>query len=164
MRRTGSTSSSALVLLQAALFAACASAAGPGGGPEPAAPTAEITRILQASADAWNRGDVDGFLLPYHRSPELSFVGSDDIVRGFSALRARYQGGYFDSGLPPRLRFTDLEVRPLGESNALMLGRYTLEDRSGGAVTSTGIFTLVWGRTPDGWRILHDHTSETGPR
>ena len=118
---------------------------------------------MHASAAAWNRGDVDGFLAPYLHAPELTFVGSSGLVRGFDTLRARYGAGYFDEGLPDRLRFTDLEIRALSEGHALMLGRYVLEERTGGAVTSTGIFTLVWGRTAAGWRILHDHTSETGP-
>lgn len=123
----------------------------------------EIVAALHASADAWNRGDLDGFLRTYLDSPELTFIGRDEVVRGFSTLRALYDGGHFEGGPPPRLRFDVLEVRPLGEPTALLIGRYTLQDTASGATTSTGLFTLVWGRTPEGWRILHDHTSETGP-
>lgn len=162
MRRTGPTSSRVPALLLAGALAACGGRASP-DAPGPGVPEDEIIGVLQASADAWNRGDIDGFLLPYHQSPDLTFVGAAGIVRGFSTLRGRYQGGYFDAGPPPRLSFVDLEIRPLGGSNALMLGRYTLEDRTSGAVTSTGIFSLVWGHTAEGWRILHDHTSETSP-
>ncbi|HUH12900.1 MAG TPA: nuclear transport factor 2 family protein [Longimicrobiales bacterium] len=161
MRRTASTSSS-LAALFLALGATACGGRSPHAPPQPAS-SDTLTAALHASADAWNQGDIDGFLAPYLHGAELTFVGGDGLVRGFEALRARYGAGYFAQGLPDRLGFTDIEVRPLGPGHALMLGRYVLEARAGGAVTSTGIFTLVWGRTPEGWRILHDHTSETGP-
>ena len=161
MRRTASTSSSFTALLLVLCTGACGGRSSP--APSPSPPTETLTAALHASAEAWNRGDIEGFLAPYLDDPSLTFVGGDGVVRGFETLRSRYGAGYFAQGLPDRLRFTELEVRPLGDSHAVMLGRYILEARAGGAVTSSGIFTLLWGRTADGWRILHDHTSETGP-
>jgi beta-aspartyl-peptidase (threonine type) len=26
-----------------------------------------------------------------------------------------------------------------------------------------GVFSLVWQKFPDGWKIIHDHTSQTPP-
>ncbi|HUF13491.1 MAG TPA: nuclear transport factor 2 family protein [Longimicrobiales bacterium] len=118
--------------------------------------------VLQASAAAWNRGDLQGFLEPYENSPRTSFAGQSGFIRGYDALRESYARGYWSSGAPAdSLAFEVIEVRPLGARAALMLGRYLLSDRTSGALTSTGIFSLVFVHTADGWKITHDHTSET---
>jgi len=45
----------------------------------------------------------------------------------------------------------------LSEQSALVTGRFIL---SGGTEPEqSGWFTLVWIRTPAGWRAIHDHTS-----
>jgi ketosteroid isomerase-like protein len=70
----------------------------------------------------------------------------------------RYREKYFAGGRPLQaLRFDDLAVRPLGPDHALVTGRFLLS--GGGLADQSGRFTLVWVRTPEGWRILHDHSS-----
>jgi uncharacterized protein (TIGR02246 family) len=118
-----------------------------------------VPAMLRASAEDWNNGDLDGFLDDYLDSPETAFVGSD-VSFGVEEIRARYLRSYWSTGRPEGLlAFEDIHVRPLGADHALARGRYVLTDRSTGAQTSTGMFTLVLVRTPDGWRIIHDHSS-----
>lgn len=130
-------------------------------GSLPDAPAgAEMKSALLASAEAWNRGDLDGFMAPYLPSPGLTFSGSGGVRRGFDAVMRRYRDDYFESGASlPVLRFEDLETRDLGADHALMLGRYVLLDPASEARIDTGFFSLVWVRTVDGWRIMHDHTT-----
>lgn len=117
--------------------------------------------MLQSSADAWNRGDLDSFLDDYLDSPETAFLGSD-VSFGVDEIRARYLRSYWSTGRPEGLlRFEDIHVRPLGSEHALTRGRYVLTDRNSGRETSRGLFSLVLVRTPDGWRIIHDHSSES---
>ncbi len=148
---------SRLPVLAAALFlAACAAPR----TPSPATATASIVATLQASADAWNRGDLDGFLKPYLDSSETTFMTARGVVHGLDTIRARYRAGYWKSGGPPQLlRFGDITVRNLGPDHALMTGRYRLRDRATGAPADSGNFTLIWRRTPGGWKIIHDHSS-----
>lgn len=154
------------ILAAVAFLAACG-----GGRPTPidgslpeAPAAAELEEALMASAEAWNRKDLDGFMAPYLRSPGLTFSGSGGVRRGFEAVVARYRASYFDADAAlPTLRFTDVETRDLGADHALMLGRYVLLDPDSGERQDTGFFSLVWVRTREGWKIMHDHTSAAAP-
>ena len=115
-----------------------------------------IGAVLQAQQSAWNRADVDAFLQGYWHSPELTFSGSSGVARGWDGVLARYKKNYPDRAAMGQLDFSDLEFRFLGPDAALVLGKWHLKrekDEVG------GVFTLVWQRFPDGWRIIHDHTS-----
>ena len=147
------------LLLGVALLPAC-SAASTDGGPAPR--HEQVVDILLASADAWNRGDLTGFLEPYEDSDLTSYAGRAAFVHGFDRLRDTYARGFWADGPPAdSLAFDVLELRPLDDRAALMLGRYHLLSRSDGTTTSTGIFSLVWILTDHGWKITHDHTAET---
>ncbi len=56
-----------------------------------------------------------------------------------------------------KLEFSELEIRQLGPDAALVLGRWHLQRQAGDI---GGIFTLVFQKFPDGWRIIHDHTTQ----
>jgi uncharacterized protein (TIGR02246 family) len=129
--------------------------------PAPGAVSAEITRELQASAGEWNRGNLDGFLVPYSDDAGTTFVGSSGLVRGKEAIRQKYVASYFHPGgtLPGNLSFADIDVRPLGDDHALAVGRWIISDRASGRQTAAGIFSLVFEHTSQGWRIIHDHSS-----
>ena len=146
-------------VLLLAVLAGCAPSAGAPSLPLPD-PTGEIVAALEASTAAWNRGDLAGFLEPYLDSPETTFVGSGGLLRGKEEIQARYQASYWENGAPEDvLRFENIEVRPLSNEHALAVGRYVLTERDAGPETASGIFSLVFTRTPDGWKIIHDHSS-----
>ncbi len=56
-----------------------------------ASPVAEIQAILRAQQGAWNRGDIDGFMNGYARSPSTVFVAADEVRRGWETVRERYR-------------------------------------------------------------------------
>jgi ketosteroid isomerase-like protein len=116
----------------------------------------EITTILDDQQAAWNRGDVDAFMKGYWNSPELTFAGSSGITRGWQPVLDRYRKNYPDQQAMGKLDFSALEVRPLGKNATLVLGRWRLKRASG---ELGGVFTLVFQHFPEGWRIIHDHTS-----
>ena len=120
-------------------------------------PSQAIRAVLSAQQAAWNQGDIPAFLKGYWNSPELTFSGSDGIVRGYDGLLARYKKTYPDKAAMGELDFTGLEIRPLGSDAALVLGKWHLQRASGPV---GGVFTLVFRRFPDGWRIIHDHTNQ----
>jgi ketosteroid isomerase-like protein len=119
-------------------------------------PGAAITAILDDQQTAWNRGDVDAFMKAYWDSPQLSFAGASGITRGWQPVLARYRKNYPDQKAMGHLDFSELEVHPLGKDAALVIGRWHLKRDSG---ELGGIFTLIFQRFPEGWRIIHDHTS-----
>jgi uncharacterized protein (TIGR02246 family) len=117
-----------------------------------------INAVLVAQQEAWNRGDVDAFLTGYWHSEDLTFSGSGGISRGWNEVLARYKKTYPDRGAMGTLDFSGLEFRFLGPDSALVLGRWHLK-RGGEGGDIGGVFSLVWQRFPEGWRIIHDHTS-----
>lgn len=128
---------------------------------EPVGAGGAIQKILKEQQSAWNRGDVKEFLQGYWHSPELTFSGSGGITRGWDEVLARYQKTYPNAAAMGRLDFSDLEFRFLGEDSALVLGKWHLtreKDELG------GVFTLVFRKFPEGWRIIHDHTSLVTPK
>jgi L-asparaginase / beta-aspartyl-peptidase len=120
---------------------------------------AAITSVLKAQQTAWNRGDVDAFLKGYWESPELTFSGSNGVSRGWDGVLSRYKKNYPDRAAMGELNFSDLEFRFLGSDAALVLGKWHLKREIGDI---GGVFTLVWQKFPEGWKIIHDHTSAVG--
>ena len=120
----------------------------------------EIRAVLRGQQEAWNRGDIDGFMNGYARAETTVFVSGDEVMRGWQTVRDRYLKKYSDRARMGTLAFSDLEIEPLGPDSALALGRWELKRASD---NPHGRFTLVFRKMPDGWRIVHDHTSAAAP-
>lgn len=123
---------------------------------QPLSRNAEIRAVLNEQQAAWNRGDVEGFMKGYWNSPDLTFAGSNGVTRGWEPVMARYRRNYPDAAAMGHLDFSDIEIRLLGSDAALVLGRWHLKRASD---EPGGVFTLVFQKFPEGWRIIHDHTS-----
>jgi ketosteroid isomerase-like protein len=121
---------------------------------------AAILEVIKNQQVNWNKGDVDAFVEGYWHSPELTFSGTSGIARGWEAVRARYKKNYADREAMGQLGFSALEFRFLGADAALVLGHWHLARAKGDV---GGVFSLVWERFPEGWRIIHDHTSAAEP-
>jgi ketosteroid isomerase-like protein len=117
---------------------------------------AAVRALLTAQMADWNRGDIDGFMRGYWKSEETTFAGTSGISRGWQTVLDHYHKNYPDRAAMGHLDFSEIETTPLGNDAALILGRWHL-NRDAGPVG--GIFTLVARRFPEGWRIIHDHTS-----
>ena len=115
----------------------------------------EIEQTLARQDAAWNTGDVEEFMDAYWRSPELTFCSGGRVTRGWQPTLEGYRTRYPDRAAMGRLSFTDLEITPLGDMAALVLGRWHL-DR---AEPVGGMFTLVMRKEDGRWVIIHDHTS-----
>jgi ketosteroid isomerase-like protein len=113
-----------------------------------------LRHLLEEQQAAWNRGDIDAFMQGYWHSAETTFSGTSGVTRGWDAVLARYHRNYPDRAAMGHLEFSGLEIIPLCEDAALILGNWHL-DRG---TPVGGVFTLVAKRFPEGWRIIHDHT------
>ncbi len=146
------------VLLLGLLVGAC-SAASPGPAPLPAtwsADEAQIRAATLASAEAWNRGDLKGHLSLYVDT--VTFMTRTGPRPGVAAIEEAFSKAYFRDGRPKQtLTFEQVTVRPLGRDAALQTGRFLLS--GGGEAEQSGWFTLVWVRTTQGWKAVHDHSS-----
>lgn len=114
--------------------------------------------LLQMQQDAWNAGDIEAYMQGYLNSERLRFVGSGGETRGWQSVLDGYLRGYPDRESMGVLSFDILEIRHLGTGYAMIYGKYTLARIN---EQLTGLFTLLAEHTENGWRITHDHTSET---
>jgi uncharacterized protein (TIGR02246 family) len=122
---------------------------------------AAIETVLTTQQRAWNDGNVDAFLDGYWRSEELTFSGGHGVSKGWNGVRERYEKSYPDRTTMGKLDFSGLEFRGLGPDAALVLGRWHLAREKGDV---GGVFSLVFQRFPEGWKIIHDHTSVVPPQ
>lgn len=116
----------------------------------------EIRAVMSAQAAAWNRGDIDGFMNGYARSDATEFISGDKLTRGWQTVRDRYKKKYDSREKMGTLTFSELKITRLSGDAALVIGRWRLVRKND---KPHGRFTLLFRRTPDGWRIAHDHTS-----
>jgi|SRR5579871_713792 len=123
-----------------------------------ATPEQQIREVLNIQVAAWNQGDIPAFMDGYDKSESTTFVGVA-ITKGHAQVLANYQKRYPTRDKMGTLRFSDIEVRQLGPDYASVLGRYHLDRSTEGGGEASGIFTLIFHRTGQGWRIILDHTS-----
>jgi ketosteroid isomerase-like protein len=119
---------------------------------------ADVERVLRTQQDAWNRHDLEGFMAGYWNSPELTFFSGAQQREGWQATIERYRERYSSPGHEMgKLEFSGLRVEVLGQEAAFVRGTWLLTMSDG--KTPHGLFTLVFRKFPEGWKIVHDHTS-----
>jgi ketosteroid isomerase-like protein len=119
---------------------------------------AEIRRVLDAQVEAWNRKDLIGYMNGYWKSPELTFFGGAAVTRGWQATLDRYKKRYQGEGREMgRLTFADLSIESFGNGAGLARGHWKLTMTNG--ETHEGLFTVVFRKLAEGWRVVHDHSS-----
>jgi ketosteroid isomerase-like protein len=117
-----------------------------------------IERVLSTQQKAWNRHDLEGFMAGYWNSPELTFFSGGKENDGWQATIDRYLAKYGSPGHEMgKLEFSGLRIEVLGQDAAFVRGAWKLTMSDG--KTPHGLFTLVFRKFPEGWKIVHDHTS-----
>ena len=119
-------------------------------------PADAIRKVMDDQAAAWNRGDVEGFMLGYWKSEKLNFVSGTDVARGWQAALDRYKKNYDSKAKMGTLTFSGLEITVLSKDSAVVLGSWALQREKD---NPSGKFTLIFRKFKDGWKIIHDHTS-----
>jgi len=116
----------------------------------------DILKVMNDQAAAWNRGDIDAFMLGYWRSEKLVFVSGDKITRGWQETLDNYKKTYDSREKMGTLTFSGLEISVLSKDTATVLGSWSLARKED---NPKGKFTLIFRKFKEGWRIVHDHTS-----
>ena len=117
-----------------------------------------IQHVLGIQQEAWNHHDLVAFMAGYWNSPNLTFFSGAKESKGWQAMLDRYRATYDSPGHEMgKLDFSDLRVEVLSSDSAFVRGVWQLTMSDG--KTPHGRFTLVFRKFPDGWKIIHDHTS-----
>jgi beta-aspartyl-peptidase (threonine type) len=116
-----------------------------------------VKKVLDDQAVAWNRRDLERFMVGYWKSDDLTFFSGKDVTRGWQATLDRYRKRYQAEGKEMgKVAFREVRIEVLGPDAALVRGRWQVVTKK---ETLEGLFTLLVKKTADGWRIVHDHTS-----
>jgi beta-aspartyl-peptidase (threonine type) len=122
-----------------------------------------VRGVLDAQAVAWNKGDLDGFMAGYWNDDKLTFISGGDITFGWKKTKERYEKRYKADGKEMgQLTFSDLHTELLAPDTAMVRGKFELllaKEKDEKKKTPRGRFTLIVKKFPDGWKVVHDHTS-----
>ena len=141
------------------LFASCilSAAALPWAHAADPGPTA-IRKVIDGQQQAWNRGDLESFMAGYWNSPELTFFSGARESKGWQAALDRYKKAYQGAGHEMgRLEFANLRIEMMGSKSAFVRGEFHLTMSDG--KTPHGLFTLIFRKFADGWKIVHDQSA-----
>lgn len=115
---------------------------------------------MNKQVEAWNQGDIEGFMKGYWNSPELKFVSGDKITKGWQPTLDNYKKSYDSKAKMGVLTFKDLDINVLSKDSAVVLGSWNLDREVNGKKDNPhGKFTLIFRKFKTGWKIVHDHTS-----
>jgi beta-aspartyl-peptidase (threonine type) len=118
----------------------------------------DVRKVLDDQVAAWNKGDVEGYMKGYWESDDMTFYSGGTVTKGWKPTLERYKQRYQGEGKKMgTLAFSDVEVTALSDSHAVVLGKWKL---TGLDEPANGLFTLIVKKQPEGWRIVHDHTSK----
>jgi uncharacterized protein (TIGR02246 family) len=120
--------------------------------------SAAIRQVIVQQQSAWNSHDLVAFMSGYWNSPDLTFFSGAHETKGWQAALERYQKAYQGPGHDMgKLEFADLRIEMLSPDAAFVRGEFHLTMPDG--KTPHGLFTLIFKKFPDGWKIVHDHSS-----
>lgn len=114
----------------------------------------EIRAVMEAQVAAWNRGDIDGFMIGYWKSEKTTFSGKK-LTRGWQTVLDNYKKSYDTPEKMGVLTFSNLEINVLAKDSAFVLGEWAIASKD----NPKGYFTLVFRKFKEGWRVVHDQTS-----
>jgi len=118
----------------------------------------DVIKVLLKQEEAWNHGDIDAFAQGYKDSPDTLFV-THQISRSYAGMVDAYKRDYPTKAAMGTLTYSELEVHPLDEKFAVVIGKYHLDRAKKEGGNAEGLFSLVFEKTNKGWKIIIDHTT-----
>lgn len=118
----------------------------------------DVTKIVLAQENAWNKGDLDGYLSFYKEGDETQAL-LNGPVRGLSAIRYAYHATFPNRDSMGLLEQSAVEVRELGTNFAYVLGHYKLSRLRKNGGTAEGTFTDILEKTDTGWKLIFSETT-----
>ena len=123
---------------------------------EQSADAQAIEKVLKTQEAAWNRGDIGEFMFGYWRSKYAEFENESGIYQGWDDVLKRYEKSYPNRAAMGQLTFSGLEIHILSANSAYVIGKYRLDREKD---HPEGVFTLIFRKFDDGWKIVNDHTT-----
>jgi ketosteroid isomerase-like protein len=115
-----------------------------------------IQKLLQTQSEAWNRGDIDNFMVGYWNNDSLLFIGKSGLKYGYQTTLANYKKSYPDLASMGQLSFELFKINVLSKDYAFVVGKWFLK-RTVGDIG--GHFDLLLKKINQQWVIIADHSS-----
>ena len=115
-----------------------------------------ILTTMETQRQAWNKGDLEGFMQSYWKSDSLLFVGQSGPKYGWQTTLDNYRRSYPDRAAMGTLNFDIKEVRFITKDDAFVLGAWHLKREKD---DPKGYFTIILKRIDGQWKIVSDHSS-----
>ena len=112
-----------------------------------------ITATLKMQQDAWNKGDLEGFMQGYIKSDSLKFYGSRGITHGWQNTLDNYKKGYPTKAETGNLSFTIDAITKIEENSYYMMGQFHLVRDAGNA---NGVFLIIFRKIEGEWKVIAD--------
>ena len=116
----------------------------------------EILRLLAGQTEAWNRGDIEGFMQTYWKSDSLLFIGKSGVNRGWQNTLNNYKRGYPDTAAMGKLSFDIIHIKKLSSKYYYVVGKWMLARTIGDL---SGHYDLLLKKIKGRWYIVADHSS-----
>ena len=112
-----------------------------------------ILAVLKMQQDAWNKGDLEGFMQGYIKSDSLKFYGSRGLTNGWQNTLDNYKKGYPTKEHTGNLTFTIDALTKIEEGSYYMMGQFHLVRDAGNA---NGVFLIIFRKIEGEWKVIAD--------
>jgi hypothetical protein len=117
----------------------------------------QVSERLSAMAETWNAGNLDAFLKNYNSSDATLYIFPMGIVYGYNNIVKRYHKMFPAPEEMGHLVFSDISVKVLSANYAMVAGKWTMNRPKEECLS--GLFTLLFEKTRNGWKIDLDHAT-----
>lgn len=118
----------------------------------------QIENHMRIQEDAWNEGDLEGFMQFYWQSDSLRFIGKSGLNMGWTKTLNNYKSSYPNKKEMGTLKFTNKSLDIIGERTIFVVGEWLLI-RSDSLGDLSGMYSLIWEKKNSNWVITTDHSS-----
>ncbi len=112
-----------------------------------------IRAVLKMQQDAWNNGDLEGFMQGYEKSDSLKFYGSSGLTHGWQNTLDNYKKAYPTKAETGTLSFTVDAITKIEDNSYYMMGQFHLVREAGNA---NGVFLIIFRKIEGEWKIIAD--------
>ena len=117
-----------------------------------------IRKVFEAASEAWNRGDLDGYLASYWDSDKIIWISGGSLTRGKKGIEAAYKARFSSAQQMGKLTVAELEIDVLTPTDATAFGRWILVIDN---EASKGFFTVQLRKIEGAWLLVSDHSSSS---
>ena len=118
-----------------------------------------VTQLADVVLEAFRALDVDGYMAPYGSE----FIWAENGVLGTNrdSMVGAWSGVFAGIQELTSVDWGEVHVDVLGPDAAVFTATFdwTGVDTSGAVMEVGGVWTTIWARTDEGWKIIHGHES-----